>query len=98
MTFRVYYDDGSIYEGDPFNAPGLGVICILDACHDQPHLHEKSDYYIWKFKENGWTGVDIFGLFDYLTHPGERKVLFGRTVDNDLFSRIRMRAYKELVG
>lgn len=95
MKFKVFYDDGRTYQGDPFGAPGLGVICIVDR-HDFPHLHEGSDYYVWKFRENGWTGVDLFGLWDYLVQPGEKKVLFGRTINNADFIHIHDIAYIEL--
>ena len=96
MKWRVYYDDGKIsLYGDVYNLYGLGVVCILD-CHDFPHLHENSDYYVWNFREDGWTGVDIFGLWDYLQDGGMKKVLFGRTVSNSEFNRIHEMAYKEL--
>jgi hypothetical protein len=95
MTFKIFYDGNYTYEGDVYNAPSLGVICIVD-CHDFPHLHENSDYYIWQFREDGWTGVDLFGLWDYLQTPGCKKVLFGRTISNDAFNHIHEAAYQDL--
>ncbi len=96
-AFRIYYDDGSIYEGDPFKAPGLGILCILDS-HDQLHIDENADYYIWMWREDGWTAVNYFGLFDYLQAPGPKKVLFGRLVNNKHFEEIHLRAYREMLS
>lgn len=95
MNFMVFYDYHITYAGDPDAAPALGVLCIVD-CHDIPHIHERSDYYVWKFREEGWTGVDIFGLFDYLQLPGWKKVLFGRTVSNEVYEKVKVEAYKLL--
>lgn len=96
MSFTIYYDDERISLFTSMeNLYTLGVICIVDY-HDTPHIHEGSDYYVWQFREDGWTGVDIFGLWDYLQSYGMKKVLFGRTVSNSLFDRIHNRAYMEL--
>jgi hypothetical protein len=95
MKFKIFYDGNYTCEEDAYNAPSLGVICILD-CHDFTHLHESADYYVWKFREDGWTGVDLFGLWDYLQMPGYKKVLFGRTISNDDFKRIHEIAYQDL--
>lgn len=95
--FKIFYDDYTTYDDNPFIAPAFGVICILDT-HGQKHIDCRYDYYVWKFKEDGWTGVDLFGLWDYLAQPGERKVIFGRTVNNNLFEEIYQSCYRELTN
>lgn len=29
MKFRIYYEDHSTFDGDPFDAPALNVTCIV---------------------------------------------------------------------
>lgn len=98
MKWKIYYDDGSTYSGItfPFYAQGLGVICVLDFHNGQWHIHEGEDFYVWNFTEDGWTGVDMIGLFDYLQMKGVKKVIIGRTVDNDLFDKIKKHALEDM--
>jgi hypothetical protein len=95
MKWRIYYDDGTTFEGDPFLTPARGVMCILDS-HGQWHIDENKDYYVWKFREDGWSGVDLFGLVDYLLEAGARKVVFGRLVENSIFNKIKQQALKDM--
>ena len=95
MKWRIYYDDETTYESDPYEAPSRGVLCILDA-HGEWHIDENYDYYVWQFREDGWTGVDWFGMLDYLMEKGARKVVFGRTVANDIYNRVKQQALKAM--
>lgn len=82
INFRVYYADAEPYAGDPFLAPALGVLVIVEV--DPEHgrrLVSSKDYYIW---DGGrWWSVDYIGMLDYLIRPGAKRVLFGRTVENE---------------
>lgn len=97
FDWQIFYDNGAVYQGRLELAPTLGVICILEG-KPVARIVERSDYYVWKFKESGWTGVDIFGLWDYLSQPGFKKVLFGRTVSNETFESIHNKAYSEMTN
>lgn len=88
--FRVYYDDGSTFDGDPFDAPFWGVLVIVEA--DAEHgrrIVSNGDYYVW---ENRWRAKDFIGMIDYLQQPGPRKVICGRMVDNERFFEAYKRA------
>lgn len=80
--WRIYYADGSTFEGRPEDAPGVGVIVI--AQHD-PHsgrelLHGDGprvvDWYWWE--DGSWLCGDMAGLVQYLGAPGWKKVLADR--------------------
>lgn len=92
--YRIYYDDGTTYQGDPYNAPAFGVLVIIE---DDPEagrvLIENGDYYC--YREARWYAMDIIGLFDYLASPGEKKVIFGRIVPNELFREVHKHAMED---
>lgn len=88
---RIYYGDGTTYEGD--RPPARDVQVILQ--HDPergPYFQSGFDYYVWKDAPapGRWMGCDIFGLYDYLIDSGI--VLFGRTVTNAEYNAIYQRA------
>lgn len=89
-TWRIYYDDGSTYsdaDGPVELAPCTGVLVIVQR---DPrvgvvrwfHKH----HYAWDHAQ--WLGLGderapgdgLWGLVDYLSRPGWKKVLSGRTV------------------
>lgn len=97
--WRVYYDDGTTYDdgdGPPGQAPKQGVICTV---HRDAEVGRQIithyDFYWWNADAGCWWGGDIFGLWDYLTRPGEKVVLFGRSVPNDHYREIHRRAVED---
>ncbi len=89
--WRVYYADGSTYadtDGPVLEAPGLGVQAInfRQPCGTRATAR-RSDFY-W-YDGGTWWGGEIFGLFDYLARPGPRKVIFGLTLLDEDYQRIR---------
>lgn len=67
---------------------------IAVACREHGwYLCRSNDYYWYLSDQDIWQGGDIFGLWDYLTQPGPKKVLFGRTITNSAFQEILARAY-----
>lgn len=92
LLWRIYYGDGTTFdasEGSPYDAPGLNVQAI--ACADPDPKSNKGsyavfrfDYYWWDVEHATWFGGDLFGLFDYLQRPGNKRVVFGRTIANAL--------------
>lgn len=87
IRFRVYYSDGTTFDGPVEDAPGQGVIVVAQENPDvgRELLHAK-DYYVWD--EDQWNGVDTYGLYDYLAQLGWRKVLAGRTVKYATYSEV----------
>lgn len=86
-SFRIYYDGGETYDGDPYYAPAFGVLAIVQI--DKAHGHRIvvfSDYFVWRDGE--WVGVDHIGMIDYLQQLGPRRVLFGRLVDKEYFYKV----------
>ena len=105
IRFRIYYDDGSTYDGNgsldsAINAPTVGAqVIVYESANSRGRslVHSKDYYY---FKDGLWNGCDWGGLFDYLTQMGFAKVLlFGRTMmRNDDFYAIQARATREGLG
>lgn len=89
--FKIFYDDGATYTGDPFSAPVLGVLVIVedDAEHGR-RLISGCDYFCWDDRGGGWRWweADFVGLIDYLIRPGVKRVLIGRLVPSEVFSRV----------
>lgn len=84
MRWRVYYDDEDLdysdWDGPAWDAPGSGVqvIAQADPTVGRALVYGK-DYYWWDPAAGCWLGGDRDGLLDYLSRPGPRKVLAGRT-------------------
>ena len=95
VDWRIYYDDGSTFDGAPESAPALGVLAVVqpDPDHGRVVL-SRWDYYC--FHGGEWYGHDSFGLFDCLTRPGWKRVLFGRTVPSAWFREVLKRAETDL--
>lgn len=96
--FKIYYDDGSTFEGDPAIAPTRGVQVIV--MRDRDHVWKTvagSHYYVWANRGDGyeWFGVDQAGFYDYLFNPGWKMILLGRTISNDRFAEIFRNATEE---
>jgi len=68
--WKIFYDDGTTFcdeDGGPSEAPGLGVQIIKQYFPDHRdgiHHLKRYAYYVRLFDR--WTGMDLFGLFDYL--------------------------------
>lgn len=92
--FRVYYDGGATYDGDPFDAPAFGVLVIVekDANHGR-HVVATKDYFVWNGSR--WLSVDFIGMLDYLAQPGHKRVLFGRLVEDEYFYTVFRRANED---
>lgn len=94
MKWRVYYGDGTVIsdsDADLYDLPGRDVQVVLEVDPDHGwRMHRSSDFY---WHDNGhWVCGEIFGLWDYLTRSGPKKVLFGRTISRDEWQEIWLRA------
>lgn len=91
MDFRVYYADGTTYDGDAMGAPALDALLIVekDADHGR-RIVSGGDYFVW---EGGrWWAVDQVGMYTYLVRTGPRRVLIGRMVSNEHYAETWRRA------
>lgn len=102
VKWKVYYDNEETFsdlDGSPYDAPAVGVLVIIQ--EDKEHGWHSvcgKDYYILDNRgtELKWWCVDHFGLYDYLIQKGAKRVLFGREVENTLFSKIYEKASKDV--
>ncbi len=101
--FRIYYGDGSVYEGIPEDAPPEDVQAI--AFNDPIHgpgdtgrvVLAEWDFYIYSDPVGGWHGANKYA--DLMRHlkigcgpGGVRAVLEGQWVDYETFKTIEKRA------
>jgi hypothetical protein len=65
MNWKIYYADGAEFsseDGNPQDAPALGVLVICQSDQDNGRYYQcRSDYYVWA--GDRWWGVDIGGLY-----------------------------------
>lgn len=93
-NFRVYYADKSTYDGDPFGAPALDALVIVES--DQEHgrrIVSGGDYFVWE--DGRWWAVDQIGMLSYLVRLGARRILVGRMVSNELYREIYIAANED---
>ena len=90
--FRVYYADGSTYDGPVESVPIFEVLVIVerDADHGR-RLVSGGDFYVWD--DGKWLACDQFTMFQYLARPGlNKRVLIGVMVHGDRWNEIARRA------
>lgn len=96
LRWKIRYSGQPPYsnlDGSAFDAPALGVQVISQADPVVGRvLVRLADFYWFDHTEDYWYGGDIFGLWDYLTQPGPKKVIFGRTVPTRLHDEIVLAA------
>jgi hypothetical protein len=92
--YRIFYDDGSTYDGAVEEAPCEGVIIVVQDDSDvgREVLHMK-DYYYWEHMR--WWGADRWGMEDYLRRPGWKKVCAGRNTLPANYSALYDRANQD---
>jgi hypothetical protein len=99
IQWRIFYDDGSTFDneqGAPYDAPGLGVICIVKMDTQSGRgILSGFDYYLYIDIE--WMGADLFGLLDHVLNRFAhlRGVCAGRTIDNGTYQLILRRAHED---
>ncbi len=104
MKFRIYYKDGTHYDGDgtedAMNTPTMGAVVVKQEapCNSEGFALRNAAFFCWE-KADGksperWGGKDdMFGLSRYwATEEGAQKVLQGEEMDDYLFQRIKGQA------
>ena len=96
----IFYDDGSSFsslDGDPWEAPRTGVICIAVAhisCGN--YILAEQNFYCWHFEDSEWVPHDQNGLWQYLQKPGPYKVtLQGYWINRERYAAMRSAAGKD---
>jgi hypothetical protein len=97
--WRIYYGDGAVVSDADSTAYGVSALDVqMIAVADPEHgwyLCRSCDYYWYYPETDTWGCGEQFGLWDYLTQPGAKRVLFGRTISNAAFEAILTRAYED---
>ena len=100
MRFRVYYADGSHYDGetteDAMNAPTMGALVVKQeaASNITGYSLRSSAFFCWEKRSQSWGGKDDhFGLSRYwATEGGAQKVLQGQEVPDEVYQNARAKA------
>lgn len=100
MKFRIYYEDGSVYDGetteDAMNAPTMGPLVVKQEAPSNANGFSLMccAFFTWHKKYGVWCGADDqYGLSRYwATEKGAQKVLQGQWVPDKVFQDARARA------
>jgi hypothetical protein len=102
LKWRVYYSNGSVISSEdcsPFElTPRVGVQVILQEKPDIGWVALSGyDYFMWDDRGGGpkWFRGDEAGFFQYITQPGEKCVLLGEWVDDEVYGEILREANKD---
>jgi hypothetical protein len=99
MKWRIYYDNGSTFDslqGEPEQAPSIGVICIKHFIENEWRIQAFTDYYIREKDE--WWGADAPGFWQYMFRPGFKVVKFGTNIKDEPFQKIVTQAREDTDG
>ena len=98
--WRIYYGDGSTYDGPVADAPPVDVQCIVKTdVRGSPYevgrlVCHSFDYYI--YADDEWLGLNtLVDLVDHVLFRSVGKVLKGRMIPNHMFEAILDRANKD---
>ncbi len=103
MWFRIYYSDGSTYDGncteEAYRAPAVGALLVKQEalCNTGGYSIRSATFFCWETYPKDtlrWGGKeDLFGLARYYARQqGPQKVLIGEEVDDVLYQDARARA------
>lgn len=109
LRFKIYYGDGSTYEGsgteDAWKAPSgcgdKGGVQIVKQEADNERgftLRHGCTFFCWEETPvQRWSGKqDEFGLADYLLYTqGPQRILLGREIHDDTYQNLSRRAVEE---
>lgn len=92
IRFRIYYADGTTYDGPVDHVPIWEVLVIVerDPMHGRK-LVSSGDYYI--YDNARWIACDLMTVWQYLARPGMlKRVLVGVMVDSERWQETMRRA------
>lgn len=98
-TTRIWYGDGTIYDGEPEFAPTENCQIIIQPIEEERlGFVRQRDFYWWEPEYGMWSGGDQAGLWDYVFRTvGWQKILCGRTLPSDEYNRLyqEAKAYRD---
>lgn len=103
QTWTLHYDDGSRFtstRGEPGDSPPWGVVFVTQPGVNSRDLVWGLDYLIYRTDLGHWTGHDLVGLMDQLTHFAHKveAVRPGREMDTDRLKAMIRVATLEMRG
>jgi len=101
MDCKIYYGDGSTFEGPPRDAPPINVQCIALADGSASNYNvgrlilHSWDFYL--YGKGRWYGINGYtDLVDHLLFEEVEKVLKGRVIPNSEYQKILSLANNDL--
>ena len=86
----VYYPDEEVEGTIPWHIRCTDVQGILYFTDDWLFM-SGYNYYVWR--DDRWFGMETFdAVILYLTEPGQKKVLFTKEIDDDLYNSVVKKA------
>ena len=90
---KLYYEDGTVYEGAPECSPVWGVVAVGQPHQDKVGKALKNGYaYLYRTDWDCWMEVgDLTGFNDHIAHFAHliSAVRFGRQIRDDWFMEIK---------
>ena len=96
--WKIYYEDGRVFsneDGQPFDAPRVGVQVIVQGRDGSYELVHGKDYFYWEPRRGGWYSTDQFGAFDHLIRAERQCLLIGRMLADDEWQALWTRVKSE---
>lgn len=90
--WRIYYDGGATFEGEPEKAPFFGALLVVEQDEEHGRRFVIGDYFVYDVERGRWWGVDKDGRNDYLQRPGWKRYLVGRMLPNKEWIEVWRRA------
>lgn len=102
MRWNIWYADGSQFsseDGDPTDAPGMGVVCMaqevpdahaITVSHDSFNTVHGYDWYIRY--DDQWFATNLMGLCQYIADGGPLAIKMGRWVAKPLWESLYKQA------
>lgn len=90
IHWKIYYVGGATFssnDGEPWQAPRLGVLAIVSFEPDNGReILARKEFYWWDGSH--WFGGDNFGLWDHLIRADRQCALAGRYVANAAYVEV----------
>jgi hypothetical protein len=102
MEYRIYYKDGSTYDGPPELAPKTGAqaVVVFDPAVGWQALYgtHGSDFFCYDANWDipRWRNMSRWGFQKYMQDPGFKLVVFGEWMGNHAFQALQTRITQEM--
>jgi hypothetical protein len=101
--WKLWYEDGSTFssdQGEPNDSPVSGLLAVGQPGVDYKDVVWNENFYIYRRDHGYWSGHDVFGLVDQVTHfaPVIGCVRAGRDTANSTMKGVARAATIEVRG